>query len=122
MKKRSFSLVEVVVAAVIFAVASLGIFATINLMDKTATSDARLKAALFAKKILDGLSAEIEPGVNNTGGALSSGTHQVADDADFSGYTASYYVSADTATGARKVKVTVTWEGASFGDTGHTGI
>ena len=51
-------MVEVVVAAILFAVASAGIFATITRTNRT-ESVIRAKASLFSKKILDGLSKEL---------------------------------------------------------------
>ena len=112
MNTRSFSLVEVMVASVIFAMAATGIFATINLTNQSSGSDSRVKAALFGKKILDGLSREVSPDGWAEDGKLSLGEHQVSEDPDFSGYAARYTVFSDT-TGARKVTVNVFWTPSS---------
>ena len=102
--RNAFSMVEVIVAAVLFAVASAGIFATISYTNRSIESNTRVRASVFSKKILDQLNREVSAATWNTGG-LSVGNHNVAADPDFTGCTASYVVSNVSST--RKVVLTV---------------
>ena len=96
-------MVEVIVAAVLFATASAGIFATISYTNRTIESGTRVRGAVFAKKILDSLNKEVIATSWNTG-LLSIGSHNVPADASFPTCTATYVVT--DAGGARKVVVT----------------
>lgn len=97
-------MVEVIVAAVLFAVASAGIFATISFTNRSTESNTRVRASIFAKKILDQLNREVSAVTWDTG-LLSVGNHNVPADANFAGCTASYVVSNVSST--RKVLLTV---------------
>ena len=99
-------MVEVIVAAVLFAVSAAGIFATITYTRPSAVSDSRIKAALYSKKVLDSLNKAVE-GATWDSGLLSVGSHNWPADAEFTGYTATYTVS--DAGGARKVVVNIHW-------------
>ena len=59
-KKKGFSMVEVIVAAVIFALAAAGIFSTISALTKPAAeSDNEVTAALIAKQTLDKMRGDV---------------------------------------------------------------
>ena len=75
-KNRSgFSVVEVIVAAVIFGIAAAGIFATISALREPAEqSDDRVAAAYAGKEILEELRGQIDASTWNTGN-ISLGTH-----------------------------------------------
>jgi len=106
---RGFSMIEVIVAAVIFATAAAGVMATVSITSTPAVNnEARLKGASFGKKVLDTLSKAVKSGMD-TSGALTVGPHVYgADpDGDFPGYTANYVVS--IVGGQRKVDITVAW-------------
>ena len=104
---KAYSLVEVVVAAVIFAGSSMLAFGSIAKLKQTESSSVgRLNASLMAKKILDGLSKDVNAQAWAAGN-LSIGTHSGLTDTDFSGCSASYVVT--NSVGARKVVITVTW-------------
>ncbi len=108
--RRSFTLVEVIIASVIFIIAAAGVLSTIGLMNSPSLSNSsRITAMTFAKKVADGLHKDVKSGI--TAGNLSVGAHGVAADPLFPGFTASYVVSLITTdtNGLRKVDVTVTW-------------
>jgi prepilin-type N-terminal cleavage/methylation domain-containing protein len=108
--RRAFSMVEVIVASVIFAAAVAMIFATMARTQlPVMSSDERVKAAFFGKRILDGLSRSV------TANALAAddldpGEHgPFYDNAAFPGYSATYVVT-NGVDGVRKVVVNVTWD------------
>ena len=106
-RRKAYSLVEVVVASVIFAGSSMFAFAAIGKLKQTeGYSACKLNASLMAKKILDGLSKDVNA-LTWDSGNLSIGHHAGLTDIDFPGYTADYDVS--DAAGARKVDITVNW-------------
>jgi prepilin-type N-terminal cleavage/methylation domain-containing protein len=107
--QRAFSMVEVVVAAVLFAVASAGIFATISLTNRTAESGLRVQAATFAKEVLDQLNSAVDASTwKDPNNRLSPGIHNVplGSVPDFPACSATYEVSQpDGQNGARKVEI-----------------
>lgn len=109
--RRAFSMVEVVVASIIFVIAATGVFATMAKMNNPVVqSDSRVKAALFGKKLLDNLSKDVTDLTYDTGN-LSIGTHMVAADpadTEFAAYSATYVVTTH-ASGARQVTLNVQW-------------
>ena len=103
-------MVEVIVASVLFAASAAGIFATVAMTNRDPDIDTKIQAARFAKKVIDGLNKEVIGSTWSTAGtSLAVGVHNWPADAEFSGYTATYTVSADVATGARKVVVNINW-------------
>jgi type II secretory pathway pseudopilin PulG len=105
--RRAFSMVEVIVAAILFAVASASIFGTISHTDQTAVSNSRVRGALLGRKVLDRLSKAVTT-ENWTTGLLTVGSHTWPADADFPGYVVTYEVTSD-ASGARKVVLSIDW-------------
>ena len=104
--RRAFTMVEVIVAALLFAVSAAGIFATISYTTSTTISDNRIKAGLYSKRVLDSLTKSVASNTWDTS-SLSVGNHTWPSDSDFPGYNASYVVT--DAGGARKVQVNVVW-------------
>ncbi len=112
--KKAFTLVEVIVAAVVFAGAAMLSFAAVGRLKLSENvSVYRLNAALMAKKVLDGLSKDVNAQTWSSGN-LTVGTHGGITDPDFPPYkvtdpspTASYVVS--NSGSCRKVVITVTW-------------
>jgi len=105
--KKAFTLVEVIVAAVVFAGAAMLAFAAVGRLKLSENvSVYRLNAALMAKKDRDGLSKDVNAQTWSSGN-LTVGTHGGITDPDFPSYTASYVVS--NSGSCRKVDITVTW-------------
>ena len=120
--KKGFSIVEVLVASMVFSIAAIGIFSTIAAIRKpAAVSERKISAAYYGKRILDDLRAKTDarPGVWNGGVLGTSGSLPytvVLSPVTISGtaFGASYTVTDATpaAIGAkevRKVDLTVTW-------------
>ncbi len=113
--QKAFTIVEVLVAAVIFSITVLGVFSTIAAIRKpAAVSERTLVAAYYGRQVLEDLRAKIDKRDWNTG-LLSTGTHNYGT-AIIHGvsYAASYLVeNAPEATlpagGLRKVTLTITW-------------
>ena len=111
LKGNAFSMTEVVVASVIFVLASSGIYATIA---KTSFAvkgqESRVQAALCGKEIMNGRNRAVASSTW-AGGALSIGTHAVTMALYpncASGVTsASYTVTASGS--ARAISLTVSW-------------
>lgn len=99
---------ESTIAAIIFAVAAAGIFATVAVMRKPAAeSEDRVNAAYFAKEILEDLRSNVDARNWDTGdlSTTPTPTHTVPAQGK---YTAQYTVTT-MPSGAKKVDVTVTW-------------
>jgi prepilin-type N-terminal cleavage/methylation domain-containing protein len=109
--KRAFSMVEVIVAAVLFAIASAGIFATISYTNRSVESDKRVQAATFSKKILDQLNKDVNALTWDIVGSngLTIGNHPIAlgSDSDFPQCFGGYDVTDPDGNGGRKVLITI---------------
>lgn len=121
-KKIGFTIVEVLVASMVFSIAAVGIFSTIAITRKpSAVSERKIAAAYYGKRVLDDLRAKTDarPNVWN-GGALGTagslpysvglGTTTI----NGTVYTATYTVNDATpaspgAPEVRKVDLTITW-------------
>lgn len=113
---RGFSIVEVVVAAIIFAIAAAGMYATVASLNKPAEDfSERSKAAMIGKQVLEMLRFNVDQDYWETETAnptypLSFGQHNmtavVLDGVIYSSY---YIVTQDPDTGGRKVSVNVYW-------------
>jgi prepilin-type N-terminal cleavage/methylation domain-containing protein len=108
MNKRGFTLVEIAVAAVVFAASIAGVFSTVSSFRvPLETSTKKLRAAQLSKKVLEGLRQDVwqnHPGPD----PLSIGTHGPTADTDYPGYTYSYTVTDGTGTVPDTVDITVT--------------
>ncbi len=108
-----FTIVEVIVSAVIFTLAVAGIFATISALRSPATeSSQEVTAAFVGKRILDDMRTEVSA-LTWSGGSLDPSGSPYALNAivvDGISYTPTYIVEPDPdGTGARKVTLNVTW-------------
>ena len=110
----AFTLVEAVVAALVFAAVAVGLFATSSALKKPSVlTDKRLTAAFYGKQILEDLRAKVDQrDWNNSSGPLWQGDHvtqPIYNPTYNVSYSISYTVSNIVGSSARKVDVTVTW-------------
>src|SRR3989338_8425646 len=95
-KKKGFaSMVEVVVTAVLFAIAAIGIFSTISMLRATSQgsvqdSGGKLGAAYAGKRVLEDLRGKLDPAewILNAGPLGTGVTHTNI----IGGYTVNYYL------------------------------
>ncbi len=100
--QSGFSLVEVIIAALLFSATAAGVFSTISYTNRRTESDLKIKAALFSKKVLDGLNKDVSE--SSWAVVFATGPHPtVITYADYTGCSATYTVS--DVDGARKVNV-----------------
>ena len=124
-QQKAFTITEVVVAALIFAIATAGILATATSMRKPATeSSEEVTAAFLAKRILDDLRSQLDANSwiqNQTDG----GPFEVDMNYTFANppslnvlqpvtigpttYTPSYTIEADSGSQARKINLKIDW-------------
>jgi type II secretory pathway pseudopilin PulG len=114
---EGFTITEVVVAALIFAIATAGILATASSMKKPAVDSSEdVTAAFLAKRILDDLRSQLDSETWNLNmaqnGAFSVGSHTMnAVTVGSKTYTPSYNVLADpNGTAARKINLKISWD------------
>ena len=115
--KSGFSMVEALIAAVIFAVAVVGVFATSAALKKpTVVSDKKLTAAYIGKQVLEDLRSKVDQREWLTGSlatynlalgdhgpfTFNNPTYQVA-------YNVMWTVSSVPNSDARQVLVTIQW-------------
>lgn len=109
MLRAGFTLVEVVVAAVIFTIAVTGVFASLASLKKpVVTNDKALEAAYCGQQFLEGLRAAVDARDWSTG-KLAPAVGVTGSPCVINGttYTVTYTI---TAVGnARKATVTVSW-------------
>ena len=113
LNKKGFTLVEAVVAALVFAAVAVGIFATTSALKTPAVrTDKKLIAAFYAKQILEDLRAKVDQRDWDTG-PLRVGfttTQTITNPTNNVTYTLTYVVTSMLpASNARKVVVTVAW-------------
>ena len=103
----AYTMVEVMVAAVLFLVAATGVLATIVQTRKPAMdSNGRVRAAMYAEKVLGEMHSDI--GANTWSSASwTAGTHTLPADAEFSGYNGTYTVT--DVGGGKQVSFNITW-------------
>ncbi len=106
LNKKGFSMMEAMVAAMIFAIGVVGVYATMSSQNEPSMeSDERVKAAFAGKKFLESLRGRVDAQTFTTGD-LSIGTHTPV---SVGTYSYSYVVSNPGPGGARHVDLTVTW-------------
>lgn len=105
-KTAGFSITEVTVAALIFALTAVGIVSTISsLRTPSATSQKDLQAAYYGQDILDDLRAKVDQRTwTNSSSPLAVGTHTLPPDGI---YNAVYTVTDDG--NGRNVTLNITW-------------
>jgi len=111
-QNNGLSLIEVLISAVLFSIAALGMFSTLSMMRVSSdVSDKRLGAAYFGRQCLEQLRAKVDQrafsGADYTN-ELSLGVHNCPVDPN-GVYSATYTVTEDATTKARKVNLSVTW-------------
>ena len=110
--QRGFSLVEVVVASLIFGIATAGLFSVFRSQGGTSErTEKRLEAVYVARTILEELRTRVDPeNWSNAGGVLTLGTHvqNITPPNSTITYTATYNVT-EPRPGIRRVDLTVTW-------------
>jgi Tfp pilus assembly protein PilV len=112
-ENEGFTVVEVIVASLIFALTAAGIFATISALNQPVVeSSEEVKAAFLGKRILEDLRKEVDATIW-TGGPLDPANSPYAMNAviiDGVTYTPVYSVINDpNGTGARKVTLNILW-------------
>ena len=108
---HGFTIVETVVAAVIFLLAVGGVFAALGGIVKPSTrSDRSLQAAYIGQQVLEGLRVKVEEGTWDSA-ELAEGTHYCPTINNTIGnYSCAYDVVEDPNSGARQVTMNITWQ------------
>lgn len=116
MNNAGFSLVEVIVASVIFSIAVVGIYASLSSVKEQSQniSEVALGAALCAQQFLESKRAAVDMRDWGSGGqlAVTGSAQNAADCTQTTGATATTYhltYLITDAGNARKATVTVTW-------------
>jgi prepilin-type N-terminal cleavage/methylation domain-containing protein len=112
-KNEGFTVVEVIVASVIFALTAAGIFATVSALNQPATESSEEVTAVFlGKRILEDLRKDVDA-TTWTGGPLDPANSPYTMNAvvvDGVTYTPVYSVMNDpNGTSARKVTLNILW-------------
>lgn len=113
-KHSGFTLVEVIVAAMIFSILAAGLYASMSsLRQPAAVTTKKITAALIGQQILEDLRSKVDASNWNSGElSLSPPPHAMTPVVGPDGitYTPVYTVEDDpNGSGARKVTITVTW-------------
>ena len=114
-KNAGFSLVEVIVASLIFTVTIAGVLSSIAILKPPAEfSEKGIEATYYVQNVLEDLRSKVDartwsdPSVNSN--PLAPGTHTLPTFVSTNGvtYSSSYVVTQD-AMGGREVNMTVSW-------------
>ncbi|NJN78757.1 MAG: prepilin-type N-terminal cleavage/methylation domain-containing protein [Saprospiraceae bacterium] len=112
--KSGFTIIEVTIASVIFAIAAAGILATITAMRRPAeVSQERVTAAYLGKTLMEELRSEVnastwDPSRSNASN-LRLGNHRVQRTVDGVTYNLAYTISELSNNGPRRMDLTITW-------------
>ena len=110
LNQKAFSLVEVMVAAVVFMVSVAGIYAAVGSMSKTTVAQSAddIKGSLYGQRFLESLRAEVGTSTWSSGvSPLFPGTGKTMPTyAEFPGYSGTYDVV--DLNGVRKVTLNIT--------------
>ncbi len=104
-------MVEVIVATLIFAMATAGILATLSALSRPAAESAQdVQAAFIAKEIVETLRSQVtaDSWVNPSGNFVTGRTYPTSITRDGRTYFVVYNVT-DDFTGAKEITVNVTW-------------
>jgi Tfp pilus assembly protein PilV len=105
MNIKGFSIMEALVASMIFSIGVVGVFSTIaSQKNPTSLSDKRVQAAFAAKRYLEGLRSKVDAETYATGN-LSLGNHN---DTSVAPYNITYQVT-DAGNNARRVDLNIVW-------------
>ena len=119
MMGKGFTIVEVLVAAVIFGIAALGVYMAIAGIQKpVAKSNRSLVAAYFGQRVLDNLRSEVDARKwdDTSSGLYPTAVGQPKVISDQIGgviYNAVYDVQEDSVSKARKVTMNIVWDDPS---------
>lgn len=107
--KRAFSLLEVVMAALIFTTSTVGIFATVQVISNRLVADnVALMKILYAQYVLDSMRQNVTSVTWSSGASLSVETGKSLPATSFyPGYAGTYDIVSDSS-GARKIVISVT--------------
>ena len=109
-KTNGFTIVEVVVAALIFAIAAAGIITmTSRIRPQAAVSEREVGAALYAKHLLGWLRAKVDARTWDNG-VLKTGTYTNWMEVGGINYSATYVITNDTLSGGRVVDMNIVWD------------
>ncbi len=113
-QNSGFSMTEVVVAAVIFAISVAGFLSTsASLRQPGAKTERRLQASYIGKQVLEDLRVDLNP-TNWTGGSLAEGTFNLLPiTANGIQYRVTYTVTSldpSDINAPRKVDLTISWD------------
>ena len=103
-----FSIIEALVAAIVFAIAAIGIFSALSKVQPTSMS---LQAAYIGQQVLESLRSSVDAGTWNSGGAWSVGSHPCPAAIVVNWASACVYIVSpdDPVSKARQVTVNVNW-------------
>ena len=111
--QKGFTMVEAVVAALIFAAVVVGIFSTTAALKKPAVnSDKKLTAAYLGKQVLEDLRSKVDQRDWDTGALKVGGPYTlppIVNPTYGVTYTVTYTVSAVPGSSARQVDLKVQW-------------
>ena len=114
--RNAFSIVEIVVATVIFSISTLGVLTAFSLLRQPAKNiDQKLQATYTAQQILEELRYQVDASTWATPlSSLAVGRHPAAGtisgvDGNGKSYTYFYTVTEDATTKARSVILSLTW-------------
>ncbi|MFA5088323.1 MAG: prepilin-type N-terminal cleavage/methylation domain-containing protein [Candidatus Omnitrophota bacterium] len=109
-RKKGFSIVEVVVSALIFTIAAAGIITmTSRIRPQATVSEREVTAAIYAKQIFEWLRSKVSAADWDTG-SLSNGTYWNVSVIGSTAYNAVYTISTDPLSGGRLINLTVRWD------------
>ncbi len=104
LNQNGVSLVEIIIAALIFTIAATGLLTTFASQRETSQrSQRKVQAAYYGRQVLEELRSKVDQR-NWDSGDLSEGVHTLSSGQ----YNATYTVTA-TANGGRKVDLNITW-------------
>lgn len=109
-RKQGFTIVEVVMASIIFALTAAGIYTTLSALRQPAGESARdVTAAFLGEQFLQSMRNEVDQSTWNSG-RLTLGNHTETP-VIINGitYSIAYTVSADSLSDARKVVLNISW-------------
>ncbi|HSA31039.1 MAG TPA: prepilin-type N-terminal cleavage/methylation domain-containing protein [Candidatus Omnitrophota bacterium] len=109
--RNGFSMVEVIVATLIFAMATAGILATLSALSRPAAESTReVQAAFIAQDIIESLRGQIttEAWVDPAGNFVNGGSYSKTIVKDDMPFLVVYNVTNDF-TGAKEITVNVSW-------------
>ena len=117
--RAAFSIVEAMVAAMVFAIAAVGVFSTISSSQKpSVSSDNSLQAAYIGQQILENMHSNVDASTWADSASplygTTSGTAHVCPTVTPplpSGWTCNYTVTEDAVSKARQVVLNITWPG-----------